>query len=245
LGVAPLADNHPNDKYYYQIIVFTGHRRNARTKSKVYLIVSGDNDHTDIRPLDDSKRKIFQRGSIDAFVMSVPKPLGVLNYIRIWHDNSVDGWFLKYIIVRDLQTNDNFHFICQQWLAIEKNDGSVDKLLWIASEEEKQQFSHVLQKKATQTMNDDHLWFSIFLRSTSILYYDQKNEAADTNGWTLGPFRFSKEQIGVSLVVDLLAVAPGILLLELFRRIKPRPTEKVDITDSSSRKNGSLNGIGT
>jgi hypothetical protein len=35
LGVIPLPDNHKSDKYFYQITVFTGHRKNAGTKSKV------------------------------------------------------------------------------------------------------------------------------------------------------------------------------------------------------------------
>jgi polycystin 1L2 len=55
--------------------------------------------------------------------------LGFLNYIRIWHDNTGQGssssWFLKYLIVRDLQTMENFHFICQRWFAVEKDDGKV------------------------------------------------------------------------------------------------------------------------
>jgi hypothetical protein len=49
--------------------------------------------------------------------------------MRIWHDNSGRGssasWFLKYIIVRDLQTMEKSHFISQQWFAVEKNDGAV------------------------------------------------------------------------------------------------------------------------
>jgi hypothetical protein len=53
----------------------------------------------------------------------------MLNYIRVWHDNSGNGasasWFLKYIIVRDLQTMDKSHFICQRWFAVEKDDGAV------------------------------------------------------------------------------------------------------------------------
>jgi hypothetical protein len=39
LGVAPLPDNHKVDKYFYQITVFTGNRKNAGTKSKVRLTV--------------------------------------------------------------------------------------------------------------------------------------------------------------------------------------------------------------
>jgi polycystin 1L2 len=57
------------------------------------------------------------------------RSLGLLNYIRVWHDNSGKdssaSWFLKYIIVRDLQTMEKFHFIAQRWFAVEKEDGRV------------------------------------------------------------------------------------------------------------------------
>jgi len=57
------------------------------------------------------------------------RSLGRLNYMRVWHDNSGVGnrasWFLKYIIVRDLQTMEKNHFISQQWFAVEKDDGLV------------------------------------------------------------------------------------------------------------------------
>jgi hypothetical protein len=35
LGVTVLPDNHKSDGYFYEIIVFTGHRKSAGTKSKV------------------------------------------------------------------------------------------------------------------------------------------------------------------------------------------------------------------
>jgi hypothetical protein len=37
LAVTPLPDNHKSDQYYYQIFVFTGHRIDAGTKSKVMI----------------------------------------------------------------------------------------------------------------------------------------------------------------------------------------------------------------
>ncbi|CAF4412843.1 unnamed protein product, partial [Adineta steineri] len=46
LGVTPLVDNNKSDHYYYQILVFTGQRTNAGTESKVYFVLSGDNDQT-------------------------------------------------------------------------------------------------------------------------------------------------------------------------------------------------------
>jgi polycystin 1L2 len=58
------------------------------------------------------------------------RPLGSLNYLRIRHDNSGKGsyasWFLKYIVVRNLQTMETNYFICQQWLGVEKDSGLVD-----------------------------------------------------------------------------------------------------------------------
>ncbi len=55
--------------------------------------------------------------------------------MRLWHDNSGQGtsasWFLKYIIVRDLQTMEKSYFICQQWFAVEKDDGRVSLFYFI------------------------------------------------------------------------------------------------------------------
>ena len=41
LGIAPLLDNDPKDKYYYEIVVVTGMRRNAGTDSRVGIDVIG------------------------------------------------------------------------------------------------------------------------------------------------------------------------------------------------------------
>ncbi len=38
LGVTPLPDNHKSDEYFYQLIVFTGQRKDAGTKSNVRLL---------------------------------------------------------------------------------------------------------------------------------------------------------------------------------------------------------------
>jgi polycystin 1L2 len=94
LGITVLPDNNKNDRYFYQIIVFTGHRKNAATQSKVieedmrhhciprhvirrlcqvHFVLSGDSDETRVRTLTDPHRKVFQRGGIDGFIMAVPK----------------------------------------------------------------------------------------------------------------------------------------------------------------------------
>jgi polycystin 1L2 len=71
--VTPLPDNVKTDPYLYQLIVFTGHRRDAGTKSKVHFMMAGDDDETRVRTLSDPQRPILERGGIDAFIMAVPK----------------------------------------------------------------------------------------------------------------------------------------------------------------------------
>jgi len=49
--------------------------------------------------------------------------------MRVWHDNSGRGkfgsWYLNYVVVRDVQTKQSYHFIVNQWLAVEEDDGQV------------------------------------------------------------------------------------------------------------------------
>ncbi|CAF1416666.1 unnamed protein product [Rotaria sordida] len=254
LGVTPLLDNYKLDQYFYQILVFTGQRINAGTESKVQFILSGDNDETHVRTFTGPHRKIFQRSGIDAFIITVPKSLGLLNYIRIWHDNSGKGssasWFLKYIIVTDLQTMEKFHFISQRWFAVEKDDGFIERILPVASEMEKRAFFYMLSKKAYHNVSDGHLWFSIFSRPSSnkftriqrctccfvllfssmllnIMYYDLSVEANMSkktvgNSLSIGPLYITPQQIVIDVMVELFSLIPSLLIVQFFRRIRTR-----------------------
>jgi hypothetical protein len=91
-----------------------------------------------------------------------------MQYMRIWHDNSGLGddasWFLKYIIVHDLQTRQKFYFICEDWLAVEKSDGKIERELFVACEPQKTELKYLLKKNAQHNINDSHVWLSIFNR---------------------------------------------------------------------------------
>ncbi|CAF1236168.1 unnamed protein product [Adineta ricciae] len=254
LMVIPLLDNNPRDTYLYQLVVFTGMRANAGTKSKVHFILSGDKDNTNIRTLT-ADRQILGRGQADSFIMAVQRPLGQLNYLRIWHDNSGfdsdASWYLKYILVRNLQTMETDYFICEKWLAVEKGSGEIDRTLTVASEFEQHELKYTLSKNAYRSMADNHLWFSIFAyhlpsanrftrvqRCTccfvllfisllmNILYYDVKEnltqDELDEFGLTIGPFHISKEEVSIGVMVELIIFLPSLFLVTLFRRIKLR-----------------------
>lgn len=67
-----LDDNYPMDTYFYELLVFTGGRRDAGTLSRVSFIMGGEDGETTTRKLKprDAKTKTLQRGSVDSFVMS-------------------------------------------------------------------------------------------------------------------------------------------------------------------------------
>ena len=151
-----------------------------------------------------------------------------MNYIRIWHNNSGKGkwasWYLKYTLIKDLQTRKKFLFICNKWLAVEEDDGQIERIFGVAGEAQKTEFKYLLTKEATKNLSDGHLWFSIFARpikSTftrveritccfvllfismlmNILYYEIDKEESH-GGITIGPFYITPEQVRKSSCIE-------------------------------------------
>ncbi|RWS14806.1 polycystic kidney disease protein 1-like protein 2-like protein [Dinothrombium tinctorium] len=263
LGATPLADNDPKDKYLYEITVYTGDKEGAGTDSVVSFILSGDDDETDVRQFSDSQRKIFRRGGQDSFVMAVPRRLGRLNYCRIWHDNSGKGkfrsWYLSFIVVRDVQTSEKFQFICNRWLAVEKGDGTIDRLLPVAGREEATQFGHLFQQTKQRNLKDGHLWFSIFMRPprsrftrvqrvsccaallylsmlVNAMWYERVPPKPKSSALEIGPFALSPEQIGVGFFSNLIVFPPTFIIVLLFRKSRLRKLRPSRIAEALKKQ---------
>ncbi len=152
--------------------------------------------------------------------------MGSLNYVKIWHDNSGQGdnasWYLKHIIVNDLQTNEKFYFICEKWMAVEKEDGKLGRDLFVACEPQRTEFKYLLQKQARESLTDTHLWLSIFNRPVNssfsrfdrvtcgivfiyismlinILYYQQSSALYQSIQIDLVIFTITTEQVNMNL----------------------------------------------
>ena len=208
-------------RYIYEIIVFTGNRNGAGTDARVSCIITSETQETDVIELKDNKRKLFNRGGIDSFLLVLDKPLGNLTSIRIWHDNSGmnSSWFLKYVIVHDLQTRDKAYFICDKWLAVDKEDCLVERMLPISLSEQKSEFKYLLAKQTKSKLSDGHLWLSVFVRPIqsafnrldrltccfvllsitmlmNILYYGMDNSKSSADGLKIGPYvNITPEQV--------------------------------------------------
>ena len=79
--------NRNDASFPYLISVHTGVRQNAGTTSSVYVVLSGDEWESTPMALVDLDRKVFQRGQENNFMITLPRRLGNLSHIRIWHDN--------------------------------------------------------------------------------------------------------------------------------------------------------------
>ena len=141
------------------------------------------------------------------------------------------SWYLSHIIVHDLQSREKFSFLCNNWLAVEKSDGRVDRCLFFAGDKQKTEIKYLLQNKPKEQLKDTHLWLSIFTRPIqssftrldrltccfvllyitmllNILYYDQvKNSSNNSLGIKIGPFYMSSEQVNIHFFKDIIFLA--------------------------------------
>ncbi|XP_077987011.1 polycystin family receptor for egg jelly-like [Glandiceps talaboti] len=253
-AVFPLVDNKDDDDYLYQISAVTGLRSGASTKSKIRFQVFGRNDDTDVRILHDGQRELFDRGNIDNFLMAVNKPLGDILFIRIWHDNSGHGeyrsWFLNQIEIIDIQTSERFHFLCDQWFAVDEQDGKIERILPAAGRYNLIQFSHLFYTSTRKNLSENHLWFSVLSRPfrssfnrvqrmaccfslifltmiAGAMFYQDSEEDAEKlksgKGLKLGPIRLSFKEIYVGFISILITSPVSLIIIHLFRNSEPIP----------------------
>jgi polycystin 1L2 len=144
------------------------------------------------------------------------------------HDNSGSGssasWYLKFIVVHDLQTREKVYFICNKWLALDVDDCSISRLLSASGNAQKNEFKYLFEKQTKEKLSDGHLWFSIFGRPPhssftrkdrltccfvllfismlmNIMYYDVQKNGPDVNGLEIGPIKITPEQVKFNFLI--------------------------------------------
>ncbi|XP_078665539.1 uncharacterized protein LOC144907963 [Branchiostoma floridae x Branchiostoma belcheri] len=153
-AVSPVEGNRPGDTCGYLVNITTGQRLGAGTASNVGVIIYGTEGETGARRLRDANKKVFSRGHINSFLLTTPRPLGSLTHLNIWHDNSGKGsragWFLDNVVVKDLQANQTFYFQCNQWLAVDQDDGRVSRVLPVDGWEQITDFQNLFSKRQVE-----------------------------------------------------------------------------------------------
>ncbi|XP_047736408.1 polycystic kidney disease protein 1-like 2 [Hyalella azteca] len=249
-GVTPLEDNLESEKFLYLITVSTGMQAKSGTSSNIFFSVAGDKDQTGVRKLSDGKRKYLSRSSQVRYVVTTERPLGRLQTLRVWHDNSGKGddasWFLERITVSDLQTGRTFAFLVNQWLAVDEDDGQISRLVSVASPQDLTAFANLFASTSKKNFTDGHLWISVFVRPyqstytrlqrlsvvvsvtfltmvVNAMFYE--TEPPNSAKFELGFVTITSFQIWVSIMGTVIVLPPSILMDQIFRKARPKPSK--------------------
>ncbi|KAJ7426456.1 polycystic kidney disease protein 1-like 2 [Willisornis vidua] len=248
--ITVLEDNDPFAQYQYLVTVFTGHRRGAATTSKVTLTLYGMEGESEPHHLTDPDTPVFERGGVDVFLLCTFFPLGELQSIRLWHDNSGDSpsWYVNRVLVHDLAWDQKWYFLCNSWLAVDIGECVLDKEFPVATEQDMKQFSNLFFMKTSKGFQDGHIWYSVFSRSprssftrvqrvsccfslllctmlTSIMFWGVPKDPAEQK-MDLGKIEFTWQEVMIGFESSLLMFPINLLIVQIFRNTRPRPAKQ-------------------
>ncbi|KAM4833715.1 polycystin-1-like protein 2 [Thomomys bottae] len=244
--VTVLEDNDPFAQYHYLVTVYTGHRRGAATSAKVTITLYGLDGESEPHHLSDPDFPVFERGGVDVFLLSTLFPLGELQSLRLWHDNSGDqpSWYVSQVLVYDPVVDQKWYFLCNSWLSIDIGDCVLDKVFPVATEQDRKQFSHLFFTKTSVGFQEGHIWYSIFSRSarssfsrvqrvsccfslllctmlTSIIFWGVPRNPAEQK-MDLGQIEFTWQEVMIGLESSVLVFPINLLIVQIFRNARPR-----------------------
>ncbi|XP_019360809.1 PREDICTED: polycystic kidney disease protein 1-like 2 [Gavialis gangeticus] len=248
--ITVLEDNDRFAQYRYLVTVFTGHRRGAATTSKVTLTLYGLEGESEPHHLMDPDTEVFERGGVDVFLLCTLFPLGELQRIRLWHDNSGNSpsWYVNRVLVHDLAWDQKWYFLCNSWLAIDVGECVLDKVFPVATEQDMKQFSNLFFMKTSKGFRDGHIWYSIFSRSprssftraqrvsccfslllctmlTSIMFWGVPKDPAEQK-MDLGKIEFTWQEVMIGFESSLLMFPINLLIVQIFRNTRPQPAQQ-------------------
>ena len=229
--------------YYYDMVIGTGVWKYSGTSANVVITIKGEtNEHNQI-PLRSKEESddMFARGSINGFVLITKESLGPLKEITLEHDNAGESpsWFVETVTIRDRQTEEQWTFPINRWLAVEKEDGLIEATV---NDRSTISFSNQVRLRFGRKIADGHLWMSVFGKACSstftrvqrascclsvlfsamianAMFYNIGGESE--GAIQIGPFKFSLRQIIVGVQSGIIIAPVNILIVFLFKSSKP------------------------
>ncbi|XP_072040128.1 uncharacterized protein [Amphiura filiformis] len=247
----PLVDNTHGKGYFYTVSVHTGFATNAGTRSTVRFDMVGKRGSTGQRLLCDTDGFLHHDdGSLNHYVLKLPRSIGELESLLIWHDNTGEAafasWYLDWVLISDLQTGEKWAFICGDWLATNKGEGKIFRSLKPASEGDAAKIQGDFFRILRGTFADDNLWVSLFTRPTpssfsrvqrlsvcltflflfmitNAMFYrtdDEQEELPEGGSVRLGPFEIDFQQVYIGTISILIIMPVNFILVALFKSVQ-------------------------
>ena len=233
--------------YHYEVMVHTGVWRNSGTTAHVTIVLYGSEENSQPIVLNpDHPLHTFTRAGTDRFLICVEKPLGTLHTLHVTHDNTGRdlSWFLDDITVTDVQNGDCSISECRRWMAVEKEDGNIERVLRMRDAGNSARFAKHIYSRAVTNLTEEHVWLSVVTKHpqerftrvqriscclsflylsmlTSAMFY-REGPVKDIPV-TIGPVKLTTKEIFVSIASVLIVAPVNILIVLLFRKAKPNP----------------------
>lgn len=161
-----------------------------------------------------------------------------------------------------MQTKKKYYFLCERWLAVEKDDGQIERLLPHSTEVQKTELIRLVKKESKEKFKDGHLWLSIFIRpkqSTftrfdrticafvllymsmvmNLAYYTVSDSPAEPGtSLIIGPVKITLQQISIGVLCNLIVLPPTMLLMVLFTKSKRRVTQLQGLKNKLNKNQG-------
>ncbi|XP_038126404.1 polycystic kidney disease 1 like 1 [Cyprinodon tularosa] len=161
-----LSDNNPEDPYLYAVCIHTGLYSAAHMTAKVYIALYGEDGFSQTKELQNPGCTLFRRNTKDTFILSATESLGPVWGVHIWHDNSglSPDWYLKEVVVSEVKRAPaearSWQFVSECWLAVNKVDGQVERMLRVCSQEI--HFAKKVLLRFCDYLADFHMWLSVY-----------------------------------------------------------------------------------
>ncbi|KAL9989666.1 hypothetical protein ACROYT_G004234 [Oculina patagonica] len=230
----------------YEIHIQTGMWKGFGTTANVGIDICGEDGSSGQIFLTDLSlyKKVFSRGSVTNFVIILPRSLGRLVKLCIWHDNfgQSPSWFLQQVVITEFSTGTKWYFFANKWIALERGSGNLFLELRALDENERAGFKHLFCSKTSRSLGDEHLWVSLFTRPphspftrcqrlscclsflfTSMVVNAMFYQFSDkpTRTFKFGLLLLSWRQIIIGIQSGFIAIPVNMLIVTAFRNVKP------------------------
>lgn len=148
-----------------------------------------------------------------------------------------------------MRTEDRWYFICERWLAVEEDDGRVERVLPVASEKELTHFQHLFVSKTVRELGDGHLWFSVVSRPanspftrvqriscclsllcctmiTNCMFYQKGGEGEKATMIQIGTYEFDLKVFIIGIQASLIVFPVNFALVQIFRNVRPKEVKQ-------------------
>ena len=147
--------------------------------------------------------------------------------------------------MKNVQTGKSWILNCENWLAVESDDGKVCRILAVSNDEELTNFNHVFSKQAIKGLMDGHIWFSIVSRPptsnftrvqrlscalcmlcctmiTSAMFFNMRGQGPSPFAVHIGSLVIDLKPFVIGLQSSVIIVPVNVLIVQIFRNLRPK-----------------------